>query len=66
MFPFLYQRENWGTVVDTQSFFDDAYLSGMNVEEASQSYNIRLDEPMAINESSYTVKSSSIVILEEQ
>ena len=38
----------------------------MNIEEASQSYNIRLDEPMAINESSYTVKGSSIVILEEQ
>ena len=66
MFLSHYQQKNLGSSCDTQSFFDDAYLSGMNIEEASQSYNIRLDEPMAINESSYTVKASSIVILEEQ
>ena len=61
---FRYQQENWGTVVDTQ-FFDDAYLSGMNVEEASQSYNIRLDEPMASTKFLHC-QGSSIVILEEQ
>ena len=56
---------SWGLVVDTQHHWDDAHLAGMDIAETSISHNIHLENPGEIS-SFYTVKGSSIVILEEQ
>ena len=56
---------NWGRVVDTQLYFDDeGYLS--DVSDTARSYNITPENPLTNLGGSYTVKDSSIVILEEQ
>ena len=62
---------SWELIVDTQHYFDDEFLGGMSITDASRSYNIQLensDEDTAFSPvgEEHTVKASSIVILEEQ
>ena len=64
----------WQRILDTQAFFDtgdisgepDGYFSDADDVNRSQSANITLDNPRLIEDSSYYVAGSSIVILEEQ
>ena len=58
---------NWARVVDTQDYFDmNEYLSENATDGLQRSYNVELESPLPITESTYLVKGSSIVILVEQ
>ena len=63
----------WERLIDTQSYFDVAGLRGepvghFNDSDADlfSSANITLESPAAIEENSYAVQGSSIVILRER
>jgi len=63
---------DWGRLVDTQNYYDlpasstepDGYFSESDADPYATA-NVSLDEPVVITDGSYTVKGSSIVVLEE-
>jgi len=64
----------WQRILDTQAFFDtgdisgepDGYFTDSESANKAESANITLDNPRLIEDTSYYVAGSSIVILEEQ
>ncbi|MEC8277408.1 MAG: hypothetical protein VX026_06820, partial [Myxococcota bacterium] len=64
---------SWERLIDTQSYFDTAGLRNEptgyfndNDDDLFLSANINLDNPLAVDEGSYAVQGSSIVILRER
>jgi glycogen operon protein len=70
----LPEGRSWQRLVDTQAWFDlpgdpseeGGYFSENTGADPYSSMNITLDEPIAVEGSSYGVVANSIVILEEQ
>ena len=63
----------WERLIDTQSYFDTAGLRNEptgyfndNDDDLFMSANINLDTPITVDEGSYAVQGSSIVILREK
>jgi hypothetical protein len=57
---------NWSRLMDTQSYFDDAYFSDVPLADPYTSANITLDAPEDIATTTYTAKPASFVVLEGQ
>jgi glycogen operon protein len=70
----LPEGRTWGRVVDTQAWFDTpgdiddegGYFDENPTLDPYISANVSIDAPIILDEASYTVTGSSIVILEEQ
>jgi glycogen operon protein len=56
----------WSRLMDTQSYFDDAYFSDVPLADPYTSANITLDTPEDIATTTYTAKPASFVVLEGQ